>query len=152
MNKLKFKVINWLLVKRFGLTENNEIKQLLEELDSVSKLNEELKKKVGNPIEVVRRLTDEQFRFYDYTELDKQGLQQYHGSAQNALKSEALQNEVKHLNSELAIYAAKQSPNHQITEAMRYQISGINLLIERLESIPNPNNKPDVVQEPYAGL
>lgn len=149
MNKLKLKVINY-LVRKFGATK--DIQQLLQEVNTLEKLNEELKKKLGDPKEVVNQITDEQFRWYDYAELEPESLKAYHDSAQAVLRSEAFKNTVNHLNSEFAIWAAKQSKDFRGVRDMRHQISGINLLVETLEAVPDVNNKLAEAQEPYAGL
>lgn len=114
--------------------------------------NEELKKALKSPIEVVRALTDDKFKFFDYQELDKGEQLKYYDQAQRILKMEVFQNEVAKLNTEFITWAAKQSKDFDGVRDMRHQISGISLLEERLESIQNPNEIKKEVNQPYASL
>jgi len=126
---------------------DKRIGELEKELDG-------LKHIIENPTAkgIVIQLTNNDFKFYDYHNLDEISLKNYHDQAQSILKTEVFKNEVNHLNAEFAEWAAKQSRDFNGVEAMRHQISGINLLKELLESIPDPTNKQKESQDPYSGI
>lgn len=129
------------------------IKQALDlELSLEKRIVKETEKKIGNPIYVVRALTNDNFSWFNYKELSDNDQSHYHGSAQNVLKSKVFQNEVAALNAEFINQAAKMSPNFEDVLAMRHQVSGINLLVERLSEIVDPTTVDKPAEEPYKGV
>ncbi len=161
LDNIKIKLLEWITPKLGGISIAQELtKEIVNKSMLIGELRNEiglknaanviLEAKIGNPIEVVRRITNDKFKFYDYKDLDEPSQKGYYESAQTALRSEALQNTVKMLNSEFALWAAKESRDHNGVLAMRHQISGMNLIIEILEEIPDNKVKPVVVEEPHA--
>ncbi len=120
-----------------------------------SKINQvvELKKKLKSPSEVVKALTSDDFKFFDYKTLEPQDQKNYFDQAQHVLRMEVVQNEVHALNAGFADETIKRSKDFDNVLAMRHQISGIQLLMERLAEIPDPSQieKPPATQ-PAAGI
>lgn len=105
-----------------------------------------------DPVNLVRTITDDKFIFFDYTELPKNDLKSYHDQAVNILKSQVFQNEVARLNASFIQWAAKQSKDFDGVRDMRHQISGINLLEERLASIPDPFKQENITDKIYDSI
>lgn len=102
--------------------------------------------------DVVKTITDDKFEWFDYNELPEGERLKYYQQAQLILNSPIFQNEISRLNAEWAQWAAKEAKNFEGVSAMRYQMSGINLLRERLESVEDPTVKNKPADEPFAGL
>ena len=142
------------LIKR--VKEIPEDKQSIKEL---TRKNRELmtqlsftKDMLGDPIEVVRKLTGDDFKWFNYEELSVQDRNAYHSEAQTILRSNVFKNEISKLNTEFLEWAGKQSRDFQGVRDMRHQISGINLLVERLGDIQNVDIRAEVVDEPYSAI
>jgi len=105
-----------------------------------------------DPIELVNRITEDKFRWYDYSELEQNEQVKYYKAAQEALNNPAILNEMAKLNAEWAQWGIKQSGNFDGVLGMRHQMSGILLLLERLENIVNPLQKSKPAEEPYEGI
>ena len=102
---------------------------------------------------VVQGLVGGDFKWFDYTTLPQADWKNYFDQAQYILRSEVFQNEIARLNAEWAEWSLKKSGNFEAVSAMRHQISGINLLNERFESIPNPMPPlPAPAKEPFEGI
>jgi len=106
----------------------------------------------ADPIELVNRLTNNDFKWYDYNELPQNERVKYYQQAQMVLNSDIFKNEIAKLNAEWAEYALKQSKNWEDLLSMRYQVSGIMLLKERLEGIISPVERKIEVKDPYGGI
>ena len=118
-----------------------EVRVLGDKLDRKQKRILDLHDMIADPIYVVRAITDDKLKFYDYTELDEQRLKTYHDEASSILKKDVFQNEIAYLKAQFYKWAAMQSRDHEGVVAMRHQISGIKLIEARLEDIPDPYNK-----------
>lgn len=117
---------------------NNRMIELQESLEDTRAAYESLLNSKVTAKSVVDAIVGDGFRFFDYAELDEQERTRYFDQAQYILRSDVFKNEVARLNAEFAEWALKKAPDFSKVEAMRYQISGINLLKERFESIPDP--------------
>lgn len=106
----------------------------------------------ADPIELVNRITEDKFKWYDYNELEENEKLKYYKAAQEALNNPVILNEMSQLYAEWAQWAIKQSHNFEGVMAMRYQMSGIQLLIQRLEEIADPTTKPKPAERPYEGI
>ena len=105
-----------------------------------------------DPIELVNRITEGHFLWFNYDELEESERLKYYKAAQEALKNPVVLNEMAKLNAEWAQWAAKQSHNFEGVLAMRHQMSGIQMLIQRLEEITDPTNKPKPAQKPFEAI
>lgn len=105
-----------------------------------------------DPIRLVNRITDEGFRWYDYSALPQDELLKYYQAAREAIDNPALLNEVTRLNAEFAQFAAKEATNFEAVLAMRHQMSGIMLVLERLRSIPDPTKKTESNESPFEAI
>ena len=127
------------------MTSPPELKGRIEKLrlESHHQLREinSLQSKLGNPIYVVKIITDDKFKFFDYSEMDEQQLKAYYNEARSILKKGVFQNECAYLRAQFLKFAGMESRDHNGVIAMRHQISGIELLIERMEGIPDPTYK-----------
>lgn len=115
--------------------------------------NEALKEALKSPAEVVRALTDDKFKWFDYDTLDDGNKKKYFEQAKRILEMEVFQNEVAKLDAEFIMWAAKESRDFDGVLAMRHQMSGIALLCQRLAEVPNPEEpKKAEPKEPYSAL
>lgn len=105
-----------------------------------------------DPIEIVNRLTEDKFKWFDYSELPLEERIKYYNAAQEILENITMVNEIAHLNADFMEWAAKQSQNYEGLVAMRHQISGLSLLEERLRSIPDPTTKELKADNPYEAI
>jgi hypothetical protein len=100
----------------------------------------------------IDKLTGGQIEWYDYFKLTKEQQRTYYKEAQSALENKAIKNEINKIISEFANWCLTKSNDFKDTEALRYQISGMKLLIERLEDIPNPDIESKIVEDPYNAI
>jgi len=153
--------------KKVQIKLENEVLGLSEDVDKLRnrrrELNYEITQKdtkiaklkadMKNPIHVVRALTDDKFEFFDYQELEKEEQKKYYNHAQDLLKNTTLLNETAYLNKEFITWAAKHSQDFLGVRDMRHQISGLNLLSERLESIVDLYDNTDTPpKDPHSTL
>lgn len=101
---------------------------------------------------IVNRITDDKFKWFDYLELSREDQKVYYEAAVSALRNQTIQNEAAKLRSEFALWAAKHSRDYDGVTAMRYQISGIELLLERLGDIRDPYTKKPEIHDPHAPI
>lgn len=90
---------------------------------------------------VVANVLDRGIDWFDHTKLSREKRLKYFTDAQAALRNETLQNEAKHIIADLVEHIAKQTRDFREVENLRMTINGIQLLKERLESIPDPNKE-----------
>lgn len=142
INELKAEIKSLCDITAKGVVAEDALKAenrvLVYKLDKRQKRILELQDWVGDPVYVVRSITDDKLKFYDYNELGEQQLKIYHDQARSILKKGVFQNEVAYLKAQFYKWAAMESRDHDGVVAMRHQISGIELLEERLEEIPDP--------------
>ena len=117
-------------------------------------LSDELKK-VGDPRYVVEKVLGRELKYFEEDKLGRNERIEYFNNAQLILNNKTLQNEIHKLMADWIEYAAKESEEDvygkQSVRDMRMCISALELIVERLESIPNPAQKNDV-KEPYSNL
>lgn len=77
--------------------------------------------------------------WFDYNELKGEMARTYYRDAQTILNSDAFKNEVARLESEFIKHITIASDNFRDVRDGRMQISGLKLILERLEEIPNPD-------------
>ncbi len=134
------------------LLEENYLKKQIEFLSNeVKKLNQELNiaKSIKSTID---KITGGQIEWYDYFKLTKEQQRTYYKEAQSALENKAIKNEINKIISEFANWCLTKSNDFKDTEALRYQISGIKLLLERMEEIPNPDTELKEAEDPYNAI
>jgi Tfp pilus assembly protein PilO len=98
---------------------------------------------------LIDEITKNGIEWYDYYKLPVEQQRTYYRQAQDAINNTAIINEMNKLINELAQWSLKQAPDFKGIEAMRYQVSGMKLLMERLEMIPNPDAKKESTDNPY---
>jgi hypothetical protein len=119
--------------------------------DEIKRLNEDLNK-LGTIKGIINKITENKIEWFDYFKLTPEQQRIYHTKAQEALSNEAIMNEMNKITNECANWCLTQSNDFKGIEAMRYQISGMRLLMERIGEIPNPNIKKEEVEEPYSPI
>jgi hypothetical protein len=114
-------------------------------------LNKELNafKKVQGIIEAI---TKQGIQWFDYSKLNLSEQRNYYQEAQDALNNTAIKNEMNKIINESAEWALKQSENFEGVKAMRFTVSGMKLILERLEDIPNPDVKDKETEEPFNAI
>lgn len=127
------------------IIKKKELKDLKEQ---IIELNIELNKK-RDIRTLIGEITSNGIEWYDYYKLPIEQQREYYKQAQDAISNTALLNEMNKLINEFAQWSLKQAPNFNGVEAMRYQVSGMKLLMERLEMIPNPDAKKESVENLY---
>lgn len=132
--------------------EENYLKKQIEFLQTeIKELNQELN--IARSIKsTIDKLTGGQIEWYDYFKLTKEQQRTYYKESQSALENKAIKNEINKIISEFANWCLTKSNDFKDTEALRYQISGMKLLIERLEDIPNPDIESKIVEDPYNAI
>lgn len=124
-------------------------KKELEDLkEQIIELNKELNKR-RDIRTLIEELTSNGIEWYDYYKLPVEQQREYYKQAQDAINNTAIINEMNKLINEFAEWSLKQSPDFKGVEAMRYQVSGMKLLMERLEMIPNPDVKKESIENLY---
>lgn len=106
--------------------------------DEVKRLKEKVNNLVdgrANPIEVVKDVMKDDIKFYNYKELKPDERMNYFKSAQAALNNQAVQNEVKHIYTDLVQHIATKSFNYDQVRDLRMTINGVKILIDRLNEV-----------------
>lgn len=105
----------------------------------------------GSPEEVIEAILKRGIKWYDYKELDFASQLSYYNNAVLARNNEVLVNEVKHALSDLVTHIANKSQNFEEVRDLRMTMNGMQLILDRLESIEKPK---DEIKEtnPFEGL
>lgn len=101
--------------------------------------------------EAIQEILEKDISWYDYENLNTEKKKAYFSEAQRLLRSDVLINEINAFISGLVKEIAYNSENYDKVVALRYSINGVKALMERLESIKDPNNE-IVVEEPYSAI
>ena len=115
------------------------------EIKRLKKKVNDLQKAVGDPMYVLQKLLSKDINSYDWVSIKNKGQRkEYAQKAKQLLKNEVLNNEINGLYGDLVKEIAMQSQNFDIVRDLRMQISGIKLIMERIEIIgedKKPTNK-----------
>lgn len=91
-----------------------------------------------SPKKVIEAVMKRGIGWYDFEKLDTSEKQSYYNQIQSVLRSEAFQNEVNHLMADWVQEIAESDNEPNKDKILRYSINGLKILMERLESIPDP--------------
>ena len=132
--------------------ENDELKRDILKLKiHIKELNEEI-----NALKCIKSIVDKitggKIEWFDYFKLTTEQQRFYYNEAKVALENKAVKNEINKIISEFSNWCLTQSNDFKDVEALRYQISGMKLLLERLEEIPDPDSNKDAVEEPFNAI
>lgn len=117
----------------------NFIKYLLKENAQLSTRILDLESQRKDPRMLVAEILGTNPEWYDYEKLPKEELKKYYNAAQECLNNIAVINERNRLFREWSDWTLRQAPDYQGVRDMRMQYSGIKLLLDRLEDIPDPD-------------
>lgn len=126
-------------------------KKFLERRDEVEKLiqaNEKLTKDIlgrSTPELVIRKVMGRGIAWYDFNDLNINQKKSYYNDIQAVITNESFINEINHLVADHVEYIARESKSHEDTMLVRMTINAVDMIKERLESIPDPR-----VPEPTA--
>ncbi len=133
-------------------SENDSLKnELIRLKEEIRCLNEELNISKSTKA-LIDRITKGKIEWYDYFKLTPQQQRDYYAKAKDALSNEAIRNEINKIISECANWCLCNSEKYEDVWMLRYQISGMKLLLERLEEIPNPDYKTEPPEDPYSAI
>jgi hypothetical protein len=135
------------------IEEQNKLQSttLIKCFEEIESLNKELN--VYNQVKkIVEAITEKEIQWFDYSKLTDEQQRFYYQSAQEALKNDAIKNEMNKIINELAEWSITKSDNFEGITAMRFTISGMKLLMERLSDIHNPSVTEEEVEEPNKAI
>lgn len=127
------KFIEKINIVRYVWNENARLALRIMELESQRK----------DPRMLVAEIMGGNPEWYDYAKLSKEELTKYHNAGQEVVQNIALNNEKNRLFREWSEWTIGHAPDYQSVRDMRMQMSGIKLLLERLEDIPDPDKPTD---------
>lgn len=90
--------------------------------------------------------------WYDPSVLSYEEQVGYKAAAVSVLQNETLLNEIKHFESDLVAHIATQSKSFEEVMNLRMGINVLALLMERLDSIPDPRDKEEPAEDPFESL
>lgn len=89
--------------------------------------------------EVIKEIMGRGIEWFDYQKLSSDKKRLYYQESQRLLRSDVLVNEVNAYITDLVKEIAYNSEDFKKVENLRYSINGVKALLERLESINNPD-------------
>lgn len=110
-------------------TQENTINSLHDQIQALSN-------KIGNPAEVVKKMLGKPLKWKDISLMTDAEKRQYALGAKQALENETLISEINRLTVELVNDIAKNTDDFQQVLNRRFTLNGIQLIKERLESVP----------------
>lgn len=116
------------------MRRKDEVEKLIQE-------NERLTKDILNRATselVLRKIMGRGIEWYDFNELNPNQKKTYYNDIQSVIKNDAFINELNHLIADQVEYIARESKNHEDTMNVRMTINAVDMIKERLESIPDP--------------
>jgi hypothetical protein len=133
-------------------------KKFLQRRDEVEKLiqeNDRLMKDVLNraiPELVLQKIMGRGIAWYDFNELNPNQKREYYNNIQAVITNESFVNELNHLIADQVEYIARQSKSHEDTMNVRMTINAVDMIKERLESIPDPRVPEPTVEEIHEAI
>lgn len=98
---------------------------------------------------VIEAVMQRGIEWYDVGSQDFQTQFAYFNDAQAMLKNPAFINECNHLRADWARFAVAEAKDFDAVHAVRMSVSALELLTERLQSIPDPRRN-EVSEDPHA--
>lgn len=135
------------IIEKFNLIKNLRKENILLKTENII-----LKRKVGNPIYVVEKIFDKGLKWFDWNEASIERRRVYFDDAQKFLSSEIVNNIKNYLiatGSQTALLEY-----HRDSDTIRdfqMSINGIELLFTQLETIQNPDQKKETIENIYNG-
>ena len=117
-----------------------KIPEVQSALDNFNQFVDNNKIKENNNL--IDKFVPSEIKWYDYTELDEANRRNYYLQAQDILKNRVFQNELNQMIYNFQDYCFKKAKNFDEVNNQRMKVAGLLILKERLESIPDPDNKP----------
>lgn len=91
-----------------------------------------------SPRKVIEAVLKRDISWVDYEKLTNQEQLTYYNQIQQALLNDALQNEIRYLLADWVSELAQLDPEPDKDKPLRWSINALELLLERLRSIPDP--------------
>jgi hypothetical protein len=113
---------------------------------------EDLKAKSLSGRACVENVLQKGIEWYDPTTMSYQEQVSYKADAVSVLKNATLLNELRHFESDLVAHIATQSKSFEEVMNLRMGINVLALLMERLESIPDPRDTEEPAEDPFETL
>ena len=104
-----------------------------------------------NPLKYLKSILDKDISFFDYKKMDRGSWASYFNDAQMIVKNETFLNELKHFQKDLMEKAFLDTTDFQQIMHLRTAFITLETLLQRLESIENPNREVLNTDE-YAGI
>ena len=148
-NMIKFQDIKFYFESR---------KKFLERRDEVEKLireNERLTKDIlgrATAELVLRKVMGRGIAWYDFHDLNINQKKSYYNDIQAVIKNESFINELNHLIADQVEYIARESKSHEDTMLVRMTINAVDMIKERLESIPDPKTPEPTAEEIHEAI
>ena len=119
-------------------------KKFLSRKDEVEKLihaNDKLTKDIlsrSTPELVLRKIMGRDISWFDYDKLDENAKKRYYADIQAVIKNGSFINELNHLIADQVEYIAREAKNWDEVMNIRMTINAVDMIKERLESVPDP--------------
>ena len=120
------------------------------ELLAEQEINKNLRQKIGEILEesvqgtgCVAAILKRGIDYYDPSKQDYATQVAYRSRAQDVLKNETFLNEIRHLEADWITYCAKEAQDFASVRDMRVSISALQLILHRLETVPDPHAPAD---------
>lgn len=101
--------------------------------------------------DVIKDILGKGIDWYDYHKLSSDKKRLYYQEAQKLLRSDVLINEANAYITDLVKEIAYNSDSFDKVVALRYSINGVKALLERIESIEDPN-KDESMEDLHASI
>lgn len=118
---------------------------------SLERENGQLKEEKKNPEKVVEAVLSAKIQYIPLEKMTAAERAQYFGEAQALLRSDVLKNEINYLLDSWGQWALVGAQDFAAVRDMRMTVNGMQLLLERLKSVPDPNMK-HTEEDLYSGL
>lgn len=131
----------------------NFFKKLIRENLLLKTELEVAKKKIGDPVEVVNKCFEKGLKWYDWNELPKERKRHYYSEAQLFLNSDVVNNIKNYLIATGAQTAfLEQHQDNQKIRDFQMTINGIELLMQEMARVENPDKYKEETDEIYNGV
>lgn len=110
-----------------------------------------MEKATTKACEVIEEILNRGISWYDYSKLTPTEQKAYYAEAQRLLRSHVLINEVNAYLTDIVKEISYNSKDFDEVVALRYSANGIKALLERLESIRNPETS-STNEEPNSAI
>jgi len=90
---------------------------------------------------VIKKILGRKLTWFDYSQMDHRSQEEYYKKAQEILRSDVFNNEMKSAITDLVEHMATKSKDFEEVRDLRMTINGLELFRERLQQIENPNKK-----------